>query len=114
MRRIVRLLSDWMLVELEPVSETTRGGIIKPDAAREPVRVGKVLMTGPGRMYIDKLVPMPEGIVGKRVAFMIAASQTKAGTERRFQLAMKDTQELIRLGDVLVELDEGVEVSGCG
>jgi co-chaperonin GroES (HSP10) len=109
--RLRRLLSDWMLVELEPEKKMTAGGIIVPDTLEEPVRVGRVLMTGPGRRYVDKFVPMPEDIVGQRVAFMIAASQTKQGKQLRTRLSLEDNEEIIRLGDVLVVVEEGVEVS---
>lgn len=114
MRRIKKLLSDWLLVELEPTKERTAGGIILPDADKEPVRTGVVLMAGPGRRYIDKFVPMPEDIVGKRVSFMIAASHTKGGKQLRTHLDMEDNRELIRLGDVLLEVSGDVEVRGCG
>jgi co-chaperonin GroES (HSP10) len=109
--RLRRLLSDWMLVELEPEKKMTAGGIIVPDTLEEPVRVGRVLMTGPGRRYVDKFVPVPEGIVGQRVAFMIAASQTKQGKQLRTRLSLEDNEEIIRLGDVLLIVEEGVEVS---
>lgn len=114
MREIKKLLSDWILIELEPAKEKTAGGIVLPDADRESVRTGTVLKAGPGRRYRDKFVPMPEGIVGKRVSFMIAASHTKGGKQLRSHLDMEDNRELIRLGDVLLEVNEGVEVRGCG
>ncbi len=112
MAQIRRLLSDWMLVEVEPEKKKTRGGIIIPDTTNEPVRVGRVLMAGPGRQYVDKLVPMPD-IIGQRVAFMIAASQTKKGQAVRSQLALSPEQEIIRLGDVLfvVEGDAEIEIT---
>lgn len=101
-----------MLVELEPERERTRGGIIVPDTAKhEAVRVGRVLMMGPGRRYIDKFIPMPEDLIGERVAFMIAASQTKQGKAIRSRLCLAEDQEIIRLGDVLLVVAEGVEVS---
>ena len=109
--RLVRLRSDWMLIELEPELKVTRGGLVKPDTHAEPVRVGRVLMAGPGREYTDTFVPMPEDIVGQRVAFLIAASQTKQGQSIRSTLSLDDNHEIIRLGDVLLVVEEGVEVS---
>lgn len=108
MARLARLLSDYILVQLEPEQEKTAGGIIK--LGPEPVRTGHVLMVGPGRDYVDRFVPMPD-LIGKRIAFMIAASQTKKGQAVRRQLSLADDQEVIRLGDVLFEVDEGVRVS---
>lgn len=114
MRKIKKLLSDWLLVELEPARKKTAGGILLPDADKEPVRTGVILMAGPGRRYMDKFVPMPDSIVGKRVSFMIAASHTKGGKQLRTHLDMENNRELIRLGDVLLEVDGAVEVRGCG
>jgi co-chaperonin GroES (HSP10) len=114
-RKIKRLLSDYMLVKIDPIPEKTEGGIIRAgqlDRDKEPVRTGVVLMAGPGRRYIDKFTPMPDNILGMRVAFMIAASQTKGGRELRQTLQMDAEHEIIRLGDVLLDVDEGVEVSG--
>lgn len=108
--KISRLFSDWMLVQLEPASGVTKGGIIKPGMYEEPIRTAHVLMAGPGRQYRDRFVPMPEDIIGQRVAFMIAASQTRQGQELRMHLSLPDNGELIRLGDVLLLLPEGVEV----
>jgi co-chaperonin GroES (HSP10) len=110
MVKIQRLLSDWMLVELEPERKVTKSGIVIPDTSPAPVRVAKVLMTGPGRRYTDKFVPMPD-LVGHKVAFMIAASQTKQGHAIRSTLCLDSNHEIIRLGDVLFETDEDVEIS---
>jgi co-chaperonin GroES (HSP10) len=112
MRAIQRLRSDWMLVKLEPEKMITRGGIITGTIAPEPVRIGKVLMAGPGRQYSDKFNPMPEGMVGKRIAFMIFASKTKQGGEIRDALMMDSTHELARLGDCLFEIldDQDIDV----
>lgn len=99
-----------MLVELEPEKKVTKGGVIIPDTSPAPVRVAKVLMAGPGREYKDKFIPMPD-IIGHRVAFMIAASQTKQGREIRTSLSLDDNHEIIRLGDVLFEVDGDVEIS---
>lgn len=110
MRRLQRLLSDWMLVELEPERKMTSSGIVIPDSSSAPIRTARVLKAGPGRRYLDKFVPMPD-LVGKRVAFMIAASQTKQGHQLRRTMELEDNLELIRLGDILLEIDEGVEVT---
>lgn len=114
MRKLKRLLSDYMLVKIDHIPETTAGGILRVgqlSADKEPIRTGVVLMAGPGRRYIDKFVPMPENIIGMRVAFMIAASHTKNGQGLRQVLQMDDKHEVIRLGDVLLDVDVGVEVS---
>ncbi len=54
-----RPLSDRILVERVEESETTKGGIIIPDTAKEKPAEGKVVATGNGRMGEDgKLLPM--------------------------------------------------------
>jgi hypothetical protein len=53
---------------------------------------------------------MPD-LLGQRVAFMIAASQTRSGKAVRAQLCLSDDEELIRLGDVLFVVEEGVVVT---
>lgn len=107
MRKILRLFSDWMLVELEPESRVSSGGILIPGTAwLEPIRLGKVVQAGPGRQYTDKVVPMPDNIIGKRMAFMIFASKTKQGLELRSRLQLDEDYEIIRLGDCLLEVDD--------
>lgn len=110
MRKLKRLLSDCLLIKLDPALEKTKGGIVVLDTATQPIRTGVVVMAGPGRRYTDKFIPMPEGFIGTRVAFMAAASQTKSGLATRGLLQLDGDHELIRLGDVLLEVDEGVEI----
>lgn len=106
--KIVKLLSDYMLVEVEPARTKTTGGIIIANPDHEAVRAGKVLMAGPGRKYSDKTIPMPDGIVGQRVVFMAGASDTMQGKQLAEELP--DDQRLIRLGDVLAIVDADVEI----
>lgn len=110
MRQKLRLRSDYLLLRLDPVKEQTRGGIIILDPDREPIRTGTVLQHGPGRKYVDKFEPMPDDIVGKRLAFMMAATQTQAGEQLHMHLDLGDDLRLIRLGDVLLEVGQDVEV----
>ena len=65
----LRPLSDRILVERVKEDETTKGGIIIPDTAKEKPAEGKVIATGNGRMGEDgKLLPM-DVKVGDRVLF---------------------------------------------
>jgi chaperonin GroES len=43
-------LDDRVVVEPVDAEETTAGGIVLPDAAREKPQRGKVIATGPGRL----------------------------------------------------------------
>lgn len=106
--KIVKLLSDWLLIEEEPARERTSGGIILVNPDHEPIRIGKVLQAGSGRRYTDKTIPMPEDIVGQRVVFMAGASDTLQGKQLSEELP--DNQRLIRLGDVLGIADGEVEI----
>ncbi len=101
----MRPLNDWVLVELEPVKETTRGGIIK--VAPEPIRTARVLAVGSGKQYPDLFVPTVVK-VGERVAFFAAATDTKQG--RQVGYVLPENQELIRETDILMVVEGDVEI----
>jgi co-chaperonin GroES (HSP10) len=103
----LRPLHDWMVVEIEPSKETFEGSSIFR-VSEVPVRIGKVLAIGPGRMYPDKFVPT-EVEVGERVVFLIAAADTQSGKAVHHHLP--DNQRLIRETDVLFVTGEDIEVS---
>ncbi len=46
----IRPLDDRIVVEPMQAEETTAGGIVLPDAAREKQQRGKVVAVGPGKM----------------------------------------------------------------
>jgi co-chaperonin GroES (HSP10) len=102
--RILKLLSDWVLVRLEPVKERASGVILTEN---EPVRIGEVLQTGPGRQYVDKFVPM-ELKVGDRVAFLIGSAETQQGQQLMHHL--EEDLRLIRQGDVLLGVEGDVDI----
>ena len=108
--RKLRLRSDYLLLKIDPVKTKTRGGIVLVDPDTAPIRTGVVLQAGPGRRYTEKFEPMPEDITGKRLAFMMAATQTQAGEQLHMHLDMGNDLRLVRLGDVLLEVDKGTEV----
>jgi co-chaperonin GroES (HSP10) len=101
----LRPLHDYMLVQLEPVKEFTRG-IIR--VAPEPVRLARVVRVGPGRHYIDgKFVPTTVE-PGDRIAFLQAVTETQQG--KQLHWIMPDNHELIRETDVLFVIPPGTEV----
>ena len=109
--KILRLLNDRMLVRVEPSKKTTPAGIIKPGAA--PVWIGEVLMAGPGRHYKDKYVPMEDDIIGKRVAFLSAATDShEEGLLLKDHLA-KD-ERIIRQSDILLVVEGEVDITKEG
>ncbi len=55
----VKPLADRVLVEAAPAEETTKGGIIIPDTAKEKPQRGKVVAVGSGRVADDgKVTPL--------------------------------------------------------
>ncbi len=46
----IRPLDDRVVVERFEAEETTTGGIVLPDSAREKPQEGKVIATGPGKL----------------------------------------------------------------
>ncbi len=46
----IKPLDDRILVEQSEAEETTAGGIVLPDSAKEKPQRGKVVATGPGRL----------------------------------------------------------------
>ena len=55
----VNPLADRVLVEAAPAEETTKGGIIIPDTAKEKPQRGKIIAVGTGRVADDgKVTPL--------------------------------------------------------
>ena len=46
----IKPLDDRVLVKQSDAEETTAGGIVLPDAAREKPQRGKIIATGPGKL----------------------------------------------------------------
>ena len=46
-------LDDRIVIKQSDAEETTTGGIILPDSAREKPQIGKVVATGPGKILDD-------------------------------------------------------------
>lgn len=55
----VKPLGDRVLVEVLEAEETTKGGIVLPDTAKEKPQQGKVISVGKGKVADDgKVVPL--------------------------------------------------------
>jgi chaperonin GroES len=54
----IRPLFDRVLVKRMPHEETTKGGIIIPDVAKEKGQTGEILAVGAGRLDGEKKLPM--------------------------------------------------------
>ncbi len=104
----VRPLHDFILIELEPPRKKV-GSIIIPDPERAPLRIGKVLRTGPGRRHPNSNVFRRVTVEkGERVVFFMATTQVGGAKEIAYHLP--ENQRLIRETDVLFVTQKGVEV----
>ncbi|HUX86643.1 MAG TPA: co-chaperone GroES, partial [Chloroflexota bacterium] len=74
----IKPLSDRVVVQPTPREETTRGGIVLPDTAKEKPQEGKVVAVGPGRVTDEGKTIAPELKEGDAVLYA-----KYAGTEVR-------------------------------
>ncbi len=89
----IRPLHDRILVKRIDEEETTKGGIIIPDTAKEKPQEGKVVAVGKGKVLEDGKVQKLDVKKGDRVLF-----SKYAGTEVNIE---GDEHLIIREDDVL-------------
>jgi chaperonin GroES len=65
---MIKPLADRVVVKPMEREETTKGGIVIPDTAKERPQEGEVVAVGPGKFEDGKRIPM-EVKVGDRVLF---------------------------------------------
>ncbi len=65
----IRPLQDRIIVKRIGEEETTAGGIIIPDSAKEKPQEGKVVAVGKGRIRDDGVLQKPDIKKGDRVLF---------------------------------------------
>lgn len=113
----IRPVSDVLLVQLEPARTTTPAGIIRPDTKQHPIRVGRVLRTGPGRWWKNRHTGKwsywaVEARPGDRVVFLAALLQTGHGRQMQRNFSLDDDQAMIRETDVMLVIDstDNVEI----
>jgi len=91
----IRPLGEKVLIRRLEAEETTRGGIVLPDSAKEKPQKGKVLAVGDGKLLDD----------GTRAKFQVKAGDTVlftsyAGTEIRVdgeELMLMDESEVLAI-----------------
>ena len=76
---MIRPLQDRVLVKRINAEETTKGGIIIPDTAKEKPQEGEIVAVGNGKVLSDGNVHKPEVKVGDKVLF-----SKYGGTEVKF------------------------------
>ena len=65
----IRPLQDRILVKRVDEEETTSGGIIIPDSAKEKPQEGQVVAVGPGKPLDNETVAAPAVSAGDRILF---------------------------------------------
>ena len=98
----LRPLGDWVIVELEPASEVSKGGIIL--VGPQPVRIAKAVAVGPGRVIKSRFRPT-EVRPGDRFPFFKAVTET--GKLRPVAEALPEGQEMIQESDILFVIEDG-------
>jgi len=91
----IKPLGEKVLIKRLEAEETTRGGIVLPDAAKEKPQKGKVLAVGDGKLLDD----------GTRAKFQVKAGQTVlfgsyAGTEIKLdgeEMVLMDESEILAI-----------------
>jgi len=92
-----RPLHDRLLIERIEEEETTKGGIIIPDTAKEKPQEGRVVAAGPGKVTEDGKVQPLDVKKGDRVLF-----SKYAGTEIKIE---GEEHLIVREDDVLAVLE---------
>jgi co-chaperonin GroES (HSP10) len=107
----VRPLHDWILVDLDPIPETSVQGIILVGAGAQRVRTGTVKRAGPGRRrHNGTLVPMSVEC-GEKVAFFRENLEHQQGKSiTAIVQELEENTGLIREPDVLVAFAPGEKV----
>lgn len=103
---MLKPLGDRIIVKPVSAEETTAGGIVLPDTAKEKPQEGDVIAVGPGtQLKSGKRVPM-DVKVGDRVIYgKYAGTEVKVGTEEYV---------ILRQEDVLAIVDSENKQSCCG
>jgi chaperonin GroES len=66
---MLKPLADRVIVRTITAEETTRGGIVLPDTAKEKPQEGEVLAVGPGKLLDSGKVAAMDVKVGDRVVY---------------------------------------------
>ena len=84
-------LGDRVLIKVSASEETTAGGILLPDTAKEKPQVGEITSVGPGKRSDDGSRQAPEVKVGDKVLYSkYAGTDIKLGSDGYVLLSEKD------------------------
>ncbi|MEL6400616.1 MAG: co-chaperone GroES [Leptolyngbyaceae cyanobacterium] len=84
-------LGDRVLIKVSASEETTAGGILLPDTAKEKPQVGEITSVGPGKRNDDGSRQAPEVKTGDKVLYSkYAGTDIKLGGDEYVLLSEKD------------------------
>lgn len=87
----VKPLGDRVFVKISASEETTAGGIILPDTAKEKPQVGEIVQVGPGKRNDDGTRQAMEVQIGDKVLYSkYAGTDIKLGGDEYVLLTEKD------------------------
>lgn len=94
----VRPIRDMVLLQPEPLEETTKGGILIPRNAKAKHMIGRVLAVGPGRVTDRGVRVEPEVKAGDRVLvreFNMAQNIARVGGDERVLVPEMDIDAVL-------------------
>lgn len=108
----VRPLSDFVLVEMEPLPQQVGSIILPADNTVARIRFGRVIDVGPGRWFKKTNARVPTDLnPGDRVAFYRENLEHQQGKQVQGHMAeIGDNIGLIRVPDVLFVVEAGTKV----
>ncbi|MEO1209153.1 MAG: co-chaperone GroES [Cyanobacteria bacterium J06638_20] len=87
----VKPLGDRVFVKISASEETTAGGIILPDTAKEKPQIGEIVQVGPGKRNDDGSRQAMEVQIGDKVLYSkYAGTDIKLGGDEYVLLTEKD------------------------
>ena len=90
-------LADRVIIKPSEAEETTKGGIILPDTAKEKPIEGTVVAVGPGKVADDGKLVKPEIKVGDKVLYG-KYSGTEVSVEGEEYLIMRESDIFAIIG----------------
>ncbi len=96
----LRPLADRVIVEPLEREETTSGGILLPETAKEKPQEGRVVAAGPGRWDEDgkKRLPLEVAVDDRVVYAKYSGTEIKLGDKKYLILGEKDILAVIENG----------------
>ncbi len=97
----LRPLADRVIVEPLDREETTAGGILLPETAKEKPQEGRVVAAGPGRWDEDgkKRLPLEVAVDDRVVYAKYSGTEIKLGDKKYLILGEKDILAVIENGN---------------